>query len=324
MSVRQYNIVVTDCAPIYPRGDGRWNVLADFGKVAVYDRTAADELVERCKDADCILTNKVPVDDAAIAALPGLKYIGILATGYNIVDIAAARRAGVTVTNVPSYSTASVAQHAIALLLAAVNDIAAYSAETAAGHWCKCPDFSYRRNDWLELAGKTFGVVGMGHIGHATANIAAALGMNILAATSKPADSLPAGYEKAAGIDDLFRRADVVSLHCPLTPDTAALVNSTRLALMKRGSIVINTSRGAVVDEQAVAQALKSGQLKAFCADVLSNEPPCSDNPLVGVPGAIITPHIAWASSEARSRLMDTAVDNLRAYVDGKPINVVD
>lgn len=323
MNDGKLRIVVTDCATIAPANDVCWNALKTLGDVSLYERTALSDIIARCADADCVLTNKVPFDAVTLSALPKLRYIGVLATGYNIVDTAAAAKAGIIVTNIPAYSTASVAQHAISLLLAAVNNISAYAADSANGVWCKCSDFSYLHNQWHELAGKVFGVVGFGNTGSATAAIAAALGMHILVATSKSSDALPAGYEKATDIDDVFKRADVVSLHCPLTADTKWLVNSARLALMKQGSILVNTSRGPVVDERAIADALYRGKLGAFCADVLSTEPPAADNPLMGAPRAIITPHIAWASVEAKERLMNIALKNIEAFASGNPINKV-
>lgn len=314
------SLVILDAATVYPTGDSRWQ---SFGDVVVYDRTPVADIVDRCSGAKMVLTNKVPFDAATIAALPDLKYIGVLATGYNIIDTEAARKSGIVVTNIPAYSTMSVAQQAISLLLAMTNRVADYAAADAKGAWCRCPDFSYRLADWHELAGKTFGIVGLGNTGMATAAIAAALGMNVLAYTSKPQTALPDGYTKAESLEQLFATADVLSLHCPLTPETRGLVNDRTLALMKSSAIIINTSRGPVVDEDALARALNNGTIAAAGLDVLCQEPPADDCPLIGARNCYITPHIAWASTEARERLFNIALDNVKAFVGGNPINIV-
>mgnify|MGYP002747344562 FL=1 len=314
------SLVILDAATVYPADDSRWQV---FGDVVVYDRTQVVDIVDRCSGAEMVLTNKVPFDAATIAALPDLKYIGVLATGYNIIDTEAARKSGIVVTNIPAYSTMSVAQQAVSLLLAITNRVADYAAADAKGAWCRCPDFSYRLADWHELAGKTFGIVGLGNTGLATAAIAVALGMKVLAYTSKPQSALPAGYAKADSLEQLFAKADVLSLHCPLTPDTRGLVNDRTLALMKPSAIIINTSRGPVVDEDALARALNNGTIAAAGLDVLCQEPPADDCPLIGARNCYITPHIAWASTEARERLFGIAIDNVKAFEKGKPINVV-
>ncbi len=298
------SLVILDAATVYPADDSRWQV---FGDVVVYDRTQVVDIVDRCSGAEMVLTNKVPFDAATIAALPDLKYIGVLATGYNIIDTEAARKSGIVVTNIPAYSTMSVAQQAVSLLLAITNRVADYAAADAKGAWCRCPDFSYRLADWHELAGKTFGIVGLGNTGLATAAIAVALGMKVLAYTSKPQSALPAGYAKADSLEQLFAKADVLSLHCPLTPDTRGLVNDRTLALMKPSAIIINTSRGPVVDEDALARALNNGTIAAAGLDVLCQEPPADDCPLIGARNCYITPHIAWASTEAPPRLSATA-----------------
>lgn len=314
------SLVILDAATVYPANDSRWQT---FGDVVVYDRTPVADIVGRCCGAEMVLTNKVPFDAATIAALPDLKYIGVLATGYNIIDTEAARKSGIVVTNIPAYSTMSVAQQAISLLLAMTNRVADYAAADAKGAWCRCPDFSYRVADWHELAGKTFGIVGLGNTGMATAAIAAALGMNVLAYTSKPQTALPDGYTKAESLEQLFATADVLSLHCPLTPDTRGLVNDRTLALMKPTAILINTSRGPVVDEDALARALNNGTIAAAGLDVLCQEPPSADCPLIGARNCYISPHIAWASTEARERLFNIALDNVKAFVGGNPINIV-
>ncbi len=314
------SLVILDAATVYPAGDSRWQ---SFGDVVVYDRTPVGDIVGRCRGAEMVLTNKVPFDAATIAALPDLKYIGVLATGYNIIDTEAARKSGIVVTNIPAYSTMSVAQQAISLLLAITNRVADYASADAKGAWCRCPDFSYRLADWHELAGKTLGIVGLGHTGKATAAIAAALGMKVLAYTSKPQSALPDGYTKAESLEQLFATADVLSLHCPLTPDTRGLVNDRTLALMKSSAIIINTSRGPVVDEDALARALNNGTIAAAGLDVLCQEPPSADCPLIGARNCYISPHIAWASTEARERLFNIALDNVKAFVGGNPINIV-
>lgn len=315
-------IVCLDGATLYPMGDPHWAPFAEVAAFEVYDRTAPDEIIERVGGAEMILTNKVVIDAATIAALPALKYIGVLATGYNIVDIAAARAAGITVTNIPAYSTSSVAQLVFALLLSITNRVEYYASENSRGRWAKCPDFSFRDIEWSELAGKTFGIVGLGSIGHAVARIASAFGMKVAVFTSKKASELPDGYTKM-DLDELFAAADVLSLHCPLTPGTRNLVDARRLALMKPTAILINTSRGPVVDEQALADALNSGRIYAAGLDVLAQEPPKADCPLLGARNCFITPHIGWASVEARERLMDIAIANVRAFADGSPQNVV-
>lgn len=316
------HIVCLDGATLYPADDSRWAVFAEIADFEVYDRTSPDQIIARAADAQMILTNKVPISAETIAALPHLKYIGVLATGYNIIDTQAAREAGIAVSNIPAYSTRSVAQTAIALLLAITNRVEHYARENSRGRWADCPDFSYRDLEWTELAGKTFGVIGFGNTGSATAAIAATLGMNIAVATSKSQQQLPEGYRKMS-IDEIFENADVLSLHCPLTPDTAGLVNAARLAKMKPSAILINTSRGPVVDEQALANALNNRTIYAAGLDVLAQEPPAHDCPLLAATNCFITPHIAWASTEARQRLLKIALENARAFINGNPQNIV-
>ncbi|MDE6137317.1 MAG: D-2-hydroxyacid dehydrogenase, partial [Muribaculaceae bacterium] len=260
---------------------------------------------------------------ATLRALPGLKYVGVLATGYNVVDIDTARELGIVVANIPAYSTASVAQMVFAHLLAITNRVEHYTADNHAGRWTACPDFCYWDESVVELAGKTFGIVGFGNIGSAVARIALAFGMRVLAFTSKPAEELPEGVEKAADMRELFSCSDVLSLHCPLTADTRHLVCADTLALMKPSAILINTGRGPLVDEAALAEALNAGRLRAAGVDVLSSEPPAADNPLLSARNCYITPHIAWASTEARRRLMSITASNLRAFLAGSPVNNV-
>ena len=262
------------------------------------------------------------LDGETLRALPKLKYVGVLATGYNVVDTATARQLGIVVTNIPAYSTMSVAQMVFAHLLNVTDRVEHYAEENRHGRWSRNPDFCYWDTPVTELAGKTFGIVGLGHIGQAVAKIALAFGMKVIAFTSKDPEHLPDGVSKA-GLDTLFAESDVVSLHCPLTPSTEKLINRETISKMKQGAILINTGRGPLIDEQAVADALRGGKLGAFCADVLSSEPPAADNPLLSAPNSFITPHIAWASKEARERLMQIAVANLKAFIEGHPVNDV-
>ena len=314
-------IVILDGYSANP-GDLSWKALEQYGELTVYDRTKPSETVERAADADIVLTNKVILGREEICQLPQLKYIGVLATGYNVVDTEAAHQRGIIVTNVPAYSTESVAQMVFAHLLTVTNRTEHYAIQNREGRWSKNPDFCYWDEPLTELAGKTFGIVGLGNIGKRVAQIALAFGMKVKAVTSKPANSLPDGVEKAP-LDELLATSDVLSLHCPLTGTTRHLVNAETLSKMKPTAIVINTGRGPLVDDQAVADALQEGRLQAFCADVLTTEPPSADNPLLAQPHAYITPHIAWASTEARVRLLQIAIDNVRAFVSGKPQNVV-
>lgn len=314
-------IVILDGYSANP-GDLSWKALEQYGELTVYDRTKPSETVERAADADIVLTNKVILGRDEICQLPQLKYIGVLATGYNVVDTEAAHQRGIIVTNVPAYSTESVAQMVFAHLLTVTNRTEHYAIQNREGRWSKNPDFCYWDEPLTELAGKTFGIVGLGNIGKRVAQIALAFGMKVKAVTSKAAGSLPDGVEKAP-LDELLATSDVLSLHCPLTDTTRHLVNAETLSKMKPTAIVINTGRGPLVDDQAVADALQEGRLQAFCADVLTTEPPSADNPLLARPHAYITPHIAWASTEARVRLLQIAIDNVRAFVNGKPQNVV-
>lgn len=299
-----------------------WDYLKHIGELTVYDRTRPEDTIARAQDAEIILTNKVCLRRAEIEQLPRLKYIGVLATGYNVVDLEAAREHGVIVTNVPAYSTESVAQMVFAHLLTVTNRTEHYAIKNRAGEWAASPDFCYWDTQLTELAGKTFGIVGLGHIGSRVAAIAQAFGMKVVAYTSKSADALPTGIEKRT-MDDLLRECDVVSLHCPLAPDTLHLINSQTLKLMKPSAILINTGRGPLVNDKDVANALIENRLRAFCADVLTEEPPRPDNPLLQCENAFFTPHIAWATKEARTRLIDVAVNNVKAFVEDKPVNVV-
>lgn len=299
-----------------------WTALEQLGQLTVYDRTAPEDTVARAKEADIVLTNKVCIGRQEMLQLPRLKYIGVLATGYNIVDIDAARECGIVVTNVPAYSTDSVAQMVFSHLLTVTNHTEHYAAKNRDGAWSKSPDFSYWDAPLRELAGKTMGIVGLGNIGQRVAAIAQAFGMQVVAFTSKSSEQLPQGIKKVA-MDELLATSDVVSLHCPLTPDTRHLMNRQTLGQMKPTAILINTGRGPLVDEQALADALHQGVIAAYCADVMSQEPPSADSPLIPCPNAYITPHIAWASLEARIRLVDIVTANVKAFIEGTPQNVV-
>lgn len=314
-------IVVLDGYSANP-GDLSWDELERLGSLTVYDRTEPNETVARASDAEIVLTNKVIISREVILQLPKLRYVGVLATGYNVVDIAAAREHGIIVTNVPAYSTDSVAQMVFAHLLTVTNRTEHYAVQNRKGRWMANPDFCYWDFPHMELAGKTFGIVGFGNIGQRVARIALAFGMKVKALTSKTAEELPAGIEKSS-IEELLATSDVLSLHCPLTDDTRHLINAGTLRLMKPSAVLINTGRGPLIDDEAVADALAEKRLAAFCADVLTDEPPKIVNPLLKQPNAFITPHIAWASTEARIRLLQVATDNVRAFLHGSPVNVV-
>ena len=314
-------IVVLDGYAANP-GDLPWLPLEDLGELTVYERTAPEEVAERARGAEIVLTNKVVLDRRQIDALPCLRYVGVLATGYNVVDLQAATERGIVVTNIPAYSTQSVAQMTFAHILNITNRVEHYAMMNADGAWCRSRDFCYWDTPLRELAGMTLGIVGLGNIGKAVAKIAVDFGMEVFAMTSKGPADLPAGVKKTT-LDGLLAVSDIISLHCPLTPQTKAIICASNIAKMKRGAIVINTGRGPLVDEQAVADALHSGQLAAYGADVLLSEPPATDNPLLHAPNAFITPHIAWATFEARRRLMDIAVANVAAFMQGRPTNVV-
>lgn len=314
-------IVVLDGYGLNP-GDMSWSPIEELGEVAVYDRTPRELVVERAAGAEAVITNKTVLDRDMLAELPDVRYIGVLATGYNVVDIEEARRRGIVVTNIPAYSTASVAQMVWALLLAIVNRVEHYTEANRNGRWSSSGDFCYWDTPLTELAGKCMGIVGLGNIGKAVAKIASAMGMRVVAMTSKSQSELPDGVEKMP-LDALLASADVVSLHCPLTPDTHHLINERTLALMKPSAILINTGRGPLVDEEALARALNDRRLYAAGLDVLSAEPPRADNPLLTARNCYITPHIAWATREARERLMAIAADNLRNFISGTPVNNV-
>ena len=316
-------IVILDGHTANP-GDLSWDGLREYGELEVYDRTAPTELLSRAEGAEVILTNKVIIDAKTMAALPCLRYIGVLATGYNVVDIAEAHRRGIVVTNIPAYSTMSVAQMVMAHLLNITNQVALHAESVRRGEWQECPDFSFTKSPLIELDGLTLGIVGLGNTGSATARMAQAMGMQVMAVSSKTEEMLrPLGIRKASGYEQLFSEADVVSLHCPLTDETRHLVNRERLALMKPTAILINTGRGPLLDEKAVADALTEGHLYAVGVDVLTEEPPRKGSPLITAPRCYITPHIAWASAAARRRLVSIATSNVAAFLRGEPQNSI-
>lgn len=316
-------IVVLDGFAANP-GDICWEPWNELGEVVIYDRTAPEDVVARAAGAEVVLTNKVVIDAAVMAQLPALRYVGVLATGYNVVDLDAARQHGVVVTNIPAYSTMSVAQMVMAHLLNITHHVAEHAQAVRDGAWQNAVDFCFALTPLQELDGLTLGIVGYGNTGRATARIAKAFGMKVMAYSSKPADVLAAdGLLKAESVEQLFREADVLSLHCPLTESTRHLVNAERLQLMKPQAILINTGRGPLVDDQALADALNEERIAAAGIDVLTQEPPRQGSPLIGARNCYITPHIAWATLAARQRLMAIALDNVRAFAAGKPQNVV-
>ena len=309
-------IIVLDGAVENP-GDLSWEPLAALGELTVYDYTAPEEVLARIGDAPIILTNKTVISAEIIAACPQLRYIGVLATGYNVVDVAEAKKRGVVVTNVPAYSTPTVAQFTMALLLEIALHVGHHSQAVHLGKWTACRDFAFWDYPLTELAGKTFGIVGYGSIGKATAKLAEAFGMQVLAYSRHGAE------EYHTELDELYARADIVSLHCPLTSENAGMINAETIAKMKDGVILLNTARGGLINEHDLREALLSGKVYAAASDVVSAEPIRADNPLLGLDNMIITPHIAWAALEARQRLMDVATDNVRQFLAGRVQNNV-
>jgi len=312
-------IVVLDGFTLNP-GDLDWRELAALGELTVHERTGAAQVVERATGAEIVLTNKTPISAEAMAQLPGVRCIGVLATGHNVVDTAAAKGRGIPVCNVPGYGTASVAQHVWALLLELTQRAGHHAASVRDGRWSASPDFCYWDFPLIELAGLTLGIVGYGEIGRAVARIGRAFGMEVVATTrtARPGTDVP-----LISLDELFARADVITLHCPLTPETQGMVNAARLASMKPTAFLINTSRGPLVVEADLAAALNAGKIAGTALDVLAVEPPSSDNPLLTARNCLITPHIAWATHAARARLMAVVVANVKAFLDGRPANVV-
>ncbi|MDE5642797.1 MAG: D-2-hydroxyacid dehydrogenase [Muribaculaceae bacterium] len=317
----KHKIVVLD-GFVANSGDLSWEALERLGELTVYDRTAPEEIAGRCADADIVITNKVVLDADTIGRLPMLRYVGVLATGYNNVDLAACRDRGITVCNIPAYSTESVVQTALALLLELTNRAGTYARSVSEGAWTRCNDFSYRLGAITELCGKTAAVYGLGNIGMRMAEVLHSLGMKIIAFTSKTAEQLPAWIEKTDK-DDFFRRADVLTLHAPLTDSNAGFICDTTLALMRPSALLVNTARGGLVDEQALAAALREGRIVGAGLDVLRQEPPAADCPLLDAPNCVITPHVAWQSTEARRRLLEICAGNVEAFIKGSPVNVI-
>lgn len=315
-------IVILDGYTLNP-GDLSWEGIQALGEVTYYDRTDVTDIVARCAEAEIVLTNKVPFSKETLEQLPSLRCICVLATGYNIIDTKAAKEQGVVVCNIPSYSTPSVVQATFSLLFAITNRVEHYAEQIASeGRWTSCPDFCYWDTNLIELSGKRMGIYGMGGIGSRVAAVAMAFGMTVITPSQKPQEALPAGVVKVTE-EEFWQTSDVISLHCPLTPTTQHLVNANTLSQMKQGAILLNTSRGPVVNEADVADALRSGRLAAFGADVVSREPVLEDNPLLHAPNVFLTPHIAWATREARLRLLAILTDNIKAFLSGTPINVV-
>ncbi len=315
-------IVVLDSYTMNP-GDLDMAPLTTLGSCDIYDRTPPQDVLARIGGAEIVLTNKTVLDAAVINGATRLKYIGVLATGYNVVDLAAARARDIVVTNVPAYSTASVVQMVFALLLELTQKVALHDKLVRKGRWEECPDFSFTAMPLMELEGKSMGVVGYGTIGRRVAQVARAFGMEVLAHTAHPEKYEGDASVRFVDLDTLFRQSDVVSLHCPLTDKTRHLVNEERIALMKKTAILINTGRGPLIDEQALAEALDAKDIAGAGIDVLSEEPPRTHHPLIGATNCFVTPHIAWATREARRRLLAVAAENVKAFLDGSPVNVV-
>jgi glycerate dehydrogenase len=321
MEATPMKLVILDAYTTNP-GDLSWDELCAMADCAVYDRSSPDQVVPRAADAEMVLTNKTILDREVIAALPQLRYIGVLATGYNIVDVQAARQRGIPVCNVPEYGTPNVAQAAFALLLELTNRVGHHAQTVRDGRWCSSPDFCYWDFPQVELAGRTMGIVGLGRIGQAVARIAAAFGMQVLAFDQFPPTTAADGV-RFADLDTVFRDSDAVTLHCPLTAENRELVNAARLATMKPTAYLVNTARGGLVNDADLAHALNAGRLAGAALDVLSVEPPVPDNPLLAAKNCLVTPHIAWATQAARGRLIQAAAENVREFLAGRPINVV-
>lgn len=315
-------IVMLDSYTTNP-GDLSWASFEKLGDFTAYDRTPAELTVERAKDADILITNKTLLPKSVLEKLPKLKYIGLLSTGYNVVDIEYAKQKNIPVCNVPTYSTLAVAQLTFALILEVYNHVSLHNSAVHAGEWANSTDFCFWKTPLIELGGKTMGIIGFGKIGSAVAKIADAFGMNILCYVPRKKEQPPIKNFKFVSLDELLKESDIVSLHCPLTPETEKMVNNDFISKMKKNAVLINTSRGAAIDEEALAAALKSGDILAAGVDVLSCEPPKKDNPLLSCKNCIITPHIAWAGYETRQRLVKIVYDNLKSFLDGKTQNNV-
>ena len=315
-------IVVLDGYTLNP-GDLSWEALEKLGDVTVYDRTPDNKIIERIGDAEAVYTNKTPLTKEVLQACSNMKFIGVLATGYNVVDVQAAKERGIIVCNVPGYSTNSVAQFVFALLLEISHHAWDHNLAVKKGDWTTCNDFCFWNHPLFELAGKTMGIIGYGRIGQATGKLAQAFGMKVLAYTRHPNNNFTDENMQYVDLDQLFEQSDVISLHCPLFPETEGLINAENISKCRDGVIIINTSRGGLIVEEDMKAALESGKVSNFAADVVSTEPIQMDNPLLHAPNTILTPHIAWAPKEARARLLNTAVENLSAYIVGAPKNVV-
>jgi glycerate dehydrogenase len=304
-------------------GDLSWAPLRRLGELTVYERTPDDRILQHIADAEVVFTNKVPMTREILQSAKGLRYIGELATGYNTIDVEAARELGIAVTNIPSYGTPAVSQMAIALLLEMCNHVGAHSEEVGAGAWTRCPDYCFWSYPIIELAGKTMGIIGLGRIGLATARIAMALGMDVLAYDQCKNAELESESLRYAELDQLLAEAHVISLHCPLTEKTQEIIRADTIARMRDGVMIVNTARGGLVAEKDLAEALNSGKVRGAALDVLAVEPPVADNPLFAAKNCIVTPHIAWASKESRERLLSIAIDNLQKFLAGEPVNLV-
>ncbi len=314
-------IVILDAYTENP-GDLSWADFSGLGELTVYDRTAPEDIVDRIGNAEIVLTNKTPITAETLEACPGIKYIGVLATGYNVVNISACRERGIPVTNTPNYGAAGVAQYAMALLLEICGHVGHHNEAVHSGRWESCSDFCFWDRPIIELAGKTMGIIGLGTIGMHMARMANAMGMRVIAHSRSEREEGKT-LARYVSLDELFEESDIISLHCPLFPETAEIINKSNIEKMKKGVIIINNGRGGLVNEEDLAEALRSGKVAAAGLDVVSTEPIKGDNPLLKAPNCIITPHISWAARESRQRLMDIALANLKAYIRGESQNVV-
>ena len=315
-------IVILDGHTLNP-GDLSWERLEKLGDLKVYDRTPPDKILERIGDAKIVFTNKTPLSEKTFEQVPNVKYVGVLATGYNVVDTEGAKRNGIAVTNIPTYGTAAVAQFTFALLLEMCHHAGAHNDEVKKGAWAGCKDFCFWNYPLVELAGKTIGIIGFGRIGRSVAKIAQAMGMKVLANDNHRDEALESDSMKYASLEELFAQCDVISLHCPLNESNRGIINKNAIGKMKDGVMIINTSRGPLIEEEDLAFALNTGKVAGAAVDVVSAEPAGMDNPLMTAKNCIITPHIAWAPKESRQRLMNIAADNLEKYLEGNPVNVV-
>lgn len=315
-------IVILDGNATNP-GDLNWDSLKKLGELIVYDRTPKEEITERAKGATIVITNKTPIGKEEINQLPDLKYIGVIATGFNIIDIVAAKEKGIIVTNVPGYSTSSVVQLVFALLLEQCHHVQRHSDSVMDGKWSRSLDFSFWDFPLVELSGKTIGIIGFGSIGQAVADVATAFGMNVIGSSRRQTDQSARKNFRWAEISELLKESDVVSIHCPLTPETQNLINKESLKTMKRSAFIINTARGPIINELDLADALNNDVIAGAGIDVLSVEPPAADNPLFNTKNCLITPHIAWATLESRARSIDIAVNNISSFINGNPVNIV-